>query len=34
MIPLALFLSSMFAYSTKHWIVGTVIMFITFMAIL
>jgi len=34
MIPVALFLSSMFAYSTKHWIIGSVILLATFMAIL
>jgi hypothetical protein len=34
MIPLILFLSAMIAYGSKHWIIGTVILFGLFVAIL
>jgi hypothetical protein len=29
MIPLILFLSSMIAYGSKHWIIGTVLLVVT-----
>jgi len=34
MMIVALFLSSMFAYSTRHWVIGSVILVATFLAVM